>query len=123
MTGPWTASDIQQARNVPLLKALRHVCDYIKEDRDYVPRNERSGSRRFHVNCSKRDFRLILTGEKWIDELTDRNAGSRGGGGAIDLVMHLQGLSFVQAVKVCLEGRESVQQTVNSAAGGPPYQD
>lgn len=103
MTGPWSASDVQKARCVPLLTVLSYVGDYVKEDRDYTPGDPSVGSRRFHVNCSKRDFRLILTGEKWLDELVDRNAGNCGGGGAIDLVMHLQGLNFVQAVKVCLE--------------------
>jgi hypothetical protein len=105
MNGPWTASEVQQARNVPLLQVLHHVCEYVKEDRGYKPHAAASGSRRFHVNCSKRDFRLILTGERWVDELVGRNATSRGGGGAIDLVMHLQRFDFVQAVKVCLEAR------------------
>lgn len=41
---------------------------------------------------------MILTGEKCLDELMDRNAGNRGGG-ALDLVMHLQGLTFMQAVR------------------------
>lgn len=108
MSSPWSASDIQQARDVPLLQVLSHVCDYVKEDRDYVPRDTSTGGRRFHVNCAKRDFRLILTGEKWLDELTDRKAANRGGGGAIDLAMHLLGLDFVQAVRICLEaGRAS----------------
>lgn len=103
MSGPWSASDVQQARDVPLAKVLAHICDYVKGDRDYTPRDAGAGSRRFQVNCAKRDFRLILTGEKWLDELTDRNAANRGGGGAIDLVMHLLGLNFVQAVRVFLE--------------------
>ena len=106
MTGPWSDSDIRRARNVPLLKVLTHVCPYLKDDQDYTPLDPSMGSRRFQVNCSKRDFRLLLTGEKWLDELVDRNAGHRGGGGAIDLAMHLKGINFVQAVRVCLEAAE-----------------
>jgi len=106
VTGPWSESDIHRARSVPLLKVLRHVCDYLKEDQDYSPRDPSLGSRRFHVNCSKRDFRLLLTGEKWLDELVDRGTANRGGGGAVDLVMHLKGINFVQAVRVCVEAAE-----------------
>jgi len=106
VTGPWSESDVHRARSVPLLKVLSHVCDYLKEDQDYTPRDLSVGSRRFHVNCSKRDFRLLLTGEKWLDELVDRGAANRGGGGAVDLVMYLKGINFVQAVKVCLEAVE-----------------
>ena len=103
---PWTAQDVSRARSVPLLKVLIHVCDYLKDDHTYTTTAPSSGGRRFHVNCLKRDFRLILTGEKWLDELVDRYAGNRGGGGSIDLVMHLIGINFVQAVRVCLEAAE-----------------
>lgn len=107
MTGPWNKSDVHRARNVPLLKVLANICDYLKEDQSYTPRDPSVGSRRFHVHCSKRDFRLLLTGEKWLDELVDRSAANRGGGGAVDLVMHLKGLNFVQAVKVCLDAADA----------------
>lgn len=106
VTSPWSESDICRARNVPLLKILRHVCDYLKEDNNYTARNPSLGGRRFHVNCSKRDFRLLLTGEKWLDELVERGSANRGGGGAIDLVMHLKDVNFVQAVRVCLDAAE-----------------
>lgn len=105
--GPWRESDVHRARCVPLVKILAHVSDHLKEDQTYTPADPSLGSRRFHVNCSKRDYRILLTGEKWLDELVDRNAAIRGGGGAIDLVMHLKRLNFVQAVKVCLEAAES----------------
>lgn len=103
MGGPWDPSDISRARSVPLLKVLSYVSDYVKEDPNYTPRTPSAGSRRFQVNCHKRDFRLILTGEKWLDELADRGAKRRGGGGGVDLVMHLTGMNFVQAVKTCLD--------------------
>lgn len=107
MSSPWNSSDIAKARSVPLLKILSHVCDYLKEDPNYTPRDPSTGSRRFQVNCNKRDFRLILTGEKWLDELVNRGAEGRGGGGGVDLVMHLTGVNFVQAVKLCLEASAS----------------
>ena len=101
MSGPWSSSDIRSARRVPLLKVLLYVSDYLKEDPDYSPRDPSTDSRRFQANCHKRDFRLILTGEKWLDELMNSGAEIRGGG--IDLVMHLTGMNFVQAVKICLD--------------------
>ena len=104
--GPWTPEQIQQARSVPLLKLMTHICDLVKEDRDYAPLDASRRSRRFQVNCQKRDFRLILTGEKWVDELLPRGSSGRGGGGAIDLASHLMGLNFVQAVRVCLEAND-----------------
>jgi len=107
MSGPWKDADIYRARSVPLLKVLAHLSDYIKEDYDYTPLDSSLGSRRFQVHCYKRDYRLILTGEKWLDELVDRGAVDRGGGGAIDLVMHLTAANFVQAVKVCLDADAS----------------
>ena len=103
MTSPWSPSDISRARRVPLLRVLSHIADYLKEDRDYIPRDASAGSGRFQVSCHKRDFRLILTGDKWLDELVNRGANGRGGGGGIDLVMHLTGMNFVQAVKTCLD--------------------
>lgn len=101
--GPWTPEQIQQARNVPLLKVIRYICDLVKEDRAYQPLDSCRRSRRFQVNCQKRDFRLIVTGEKWVDELQPRGTSGRGGGGAIDLASYLMGVNFVQAVRVCLE--------------------
>lgn len=103
MSRPWSPSDICSARHVPLLKVLWHLSDYLKEDLDYTPRDPLTGSRRFQVICQKRNFRLILTGEKWLDELVNRAAEGRDGGGGIDLVMHLTGMNFVQAVKICLD--------------------
>jgi len=107
MTAPWSEADIRRARSVPLLKVLSHIAAYLKEDRDYTPADAASGSRRFHVNAHKRDFRLILTGDKWLDELVDRRASGRGGGGAIDLVAYLTGAGFVQAVKICLDAADA----------------
>lgn len=105
--GPWSNAEICRARGIPLLRLMKYICDHVKEDRDYVPLDPSRGSKRFHVNCQKRDFRLIVTGEKWVNELVLRGTTGRGGGGAIDLVSHLMNLNFVQSVKVCLEALDS----------------
>jgi len=103
---PWTPSEIARAREVPLIQLLAHLCDFVKEDREYTPLDASRCSRRFQVNCRHRDFRLVLTGEKWVDELVPRDSDHRGGGGAIDLASYLTKSSFVQAVKLCLEAAE-----------------
>jgi hypothetical protein len=102
-SGPWQQAEIERARSVPLLAVLAHVAAYVKEDLEYTPRNTSRDSRRFHVSCNDCEFRLILTGEKWFDELVGGTSSRRGGGGAIDLVMHLTGMNFVRAVKACLD--------------------
>ena len=116
MTGPWSASDIQKARGVPLLKLLNHICDHLKEDRNYQPLDSSLRSRRFQVNCQRRDFRLIVTGEKWVDELQPRGTSGRGGGGAIDLASYLMRLNFVQAVRVCLEADKDLGDSAHNIA-------
>lgn len=50
-----------------------------------------------------RDFRFIMTGEKFLNELLPADTPHRGGGGAIDFVRHVTGCNFVQAVKICLD--------------------
>jgi hypothetical protein len=47
------------------------------------------------VSTAGADFELLVTGLKWFDA----RAG-KGGGGAVDLCMHLLGLDFVAAVKL-----------------------
>jgi hypothetical protein len=77
VTTPLVASDIQRARCVLVLPVLRHVCDCVKECRDHAPHDARLGSRRIQVNCSRRDIRLILPGEKWLRALVaDRSVRS-----------------------------------------------
>jgi hypothetical protein len=41
------------------------------------------------------EFEILTTGPKWYD-----TRAKKGGGGAIDLAMHVLGLSFVDAVKL-----------------------
>jgi hypothetical protein len=106
-SGPWQKDEVKRARSVPLLAVLAHVAAYVKEDLEYAPRNTSRESRRFHASCNGCDFRLILTGEKWFDELVEGTSSKRGGGGAIDLVMHLTGMNFVLAVKACLDAAGS----------------
>jgi hypothetical protein len=66
----------------------------IKADPTYVPAKD-PNSRRWHARTSYGEFEILTTGPKWYDTRS-----KKGGGGAIDLAMHVLGLSFVDAVKL-----------------------
>lgn len=99
--GPWTSDEIARARRANFIRVLDFLGAYHKRDAAYTPVN--TGSIRLQVNLNSRDFRFIFTGEKWLNELAPLGETGRGGGGAIDLVRHLTGAGFVQAVKICLD--------------------
>jgi hypothetical protein len=70
------------------------VALHVKADPSYVPVKD-PGSRRWHALTTRGEFEILTTGPKWYD-----TRAKKGGGGAIDLVMHVLGLSFVEAVEV-----------------------
>lgn len=64
-----------------------------KQDGTFIPVKD-SLTRRWHVRTARGEFEILTTGIKWYD-----TRAQCGGGGAIDLAIHLLGLSFVDAVK------------------------
>ncbi|WP_255208805.1 hypothetical protein [Paraburkholderia youngii] len=50
------------------------------------------------MNAGDREFELLLRGPKFYD-----TRAKRGGGGAIDLIMHLHRVGFIQAVNLLQE--------------------
>ena len=105
MANPWSTEEIARARAVPPLVVLETIGAYYKRDETYLPADPHAKSFRVQVSWQGRDFRFIFTGEKWLNDLRDRGDKSRGGGGSIDLVTHITGAHFVQAVKICLNAR------------------
>ena len=83
---------------------------HFKRDAEYELLDRSRKSVRVQVGYEGRDFRFILTGEKWFNELLPESIPTRGGGGAIDFVRHLTGLGFVQAVKICLDAQATAMQ-------------
>jgi hypothetical protein len=100
---PWNTDQIDQARRVKLDTVLDFIGAYHKRDREYEALDPRRKSIRIQVGYEGRDYRFVLTGEKWVNELLAQDSPNRGGGGTIDSVRHITGLNFVQAVKVCLD--------------------
>ncbi len=91
--GSFSASTLTRLRQMPASDALALLATHVKPDPTYQPlKNERS--RRWHASTARGEFEILTTGVKWYD--TRAHAG---GGGAIDLAMHLLGVSFVDAVK------------------------
>ncbi|WP_416400461.1 hypothetical protein [Alicycliphilus denitrificans] len=78
---------------MPADDALSLLSMVLKHDRTFVPVKD-AQTRRWHVSTVRGEFEILATGIKWYD-----TRAQRGGGGAIDLAMHLLGLSFVDAVK------------------------
>jgi hypothetical protein len=86
-------------RAFPADLVLARVATEIKPDRTFRPKKD-SASRRWHVLTERGDFEILTTGPKWYD-----TRARRGGGGAVDLTMHLLGLGFVDAVRYLTECR------------------
>lgn len=66
---------------------------YWKRDPDFVPVKDRQ-TVRLYVSIGGGVIELLATGTKWYDTRMNK-----GGGGAIDLTMHLFRIGFVEAVK------------------------
>jgi hypothetical protein len=91
------STTLKALREMPSAEALALLAMHAKVDATYVPIKDAS-SRRWHATTRCRDFEILTTGAKWWD-----TRGRRGGGGAIDLAMHLLRLSFVDAVRLLAE--------------------
>lgn len=99
MTVPrgFDAITLSRLRQIPLDMAWADFAFQVRADPSYKPKKD-SGSRRWHFTSSRGDFELLTTGLKWYD-----TRAHRGGCGAIDLIMHLLGLSFVEAVNFLID--------------------
>lgn len=102
----FSKEQIAEARDVPFLVVLRHMGAYFKQDPDYVPLDASRKSYRMQVSFNGLDFRLVVTGVKWVDELVDMHLPNRGGGGAIDLVKYIARVGFLKAVEICLAAKK-----------------
>lgn len=84
---------LTRLREIPADDALVLLAIHVKADPTYLP-VKADHSRRWYVRTTNGEFEILTTGVKWYD-----TRAHRGGGGAVDLAMHVLGLSFVDAVK------------------------
>ena len=88
---------LDRLRSVPVLICLQAMGAYVKVDRDYVPTTAKS-TQRVHVSVAGHDWELLVDGLKFYD-----TQAKTGGGGSVDLVMHLWRVPFKKAVKMLTE--------------------
>jgi hypothetical protein len=86
--------DLVRWREMDSIHVLRLLAEHIKEDPSFHPRSSHLTTR-WHAHVAGHDWEFLCTGPKFWDVRLDR-----GGGGAIDLVMHIHGLAFKAAVKL-----------------------
>ncbi|WP_336696255.1 MULTISPECIES: hypothetical protein [Burkholderiales] len=90
-------------RAMPLSQVLDRLRDdgllFWRRDADFRPEKDERTVRLFLSSSSGFAWEILVTGPKWFDV----RAG-KGGGGSIDLVMHLLGIDFVKAVKLLSAG-------------------
>ena len=90
-------------REMPLSQVLDKLRDdgklFWRRDPDFVPEKDKRTVRLFLSSPSGFAWEVLVTGLKWFDV----RAG-KGGGGSIDLVMHLLDIDFVKAVKLLSAG-------------------
>ncbi len=81
-------------RSLDLTQVLLVITNYAKRDVTFIPDKD-SRTERWHATYGDREFELLLTGTKFWD-----TRAKVGGGGAVDLCVHLTGANFKGAVKL-----------------------
>ena len=97
MKRKFSPATLVSLREMPSEDALALLAIYLKADPTYLPVKDPQ-SLRWHALTPVGEFELLITGQKWWD-----TRAAKGGGGAIDLTMHLLHLSFVDAVRLLIE--------------------
>jgi hypothetical protein len=96
------------ARSLPLSEVLDKLGQQLgffwRRDPDFQPEKDQR-TVRLYVSREGSAWELLVTGAKWFD-----TRANKGGGGGIDLAMHLAGLDFVQAVKLLASVRAPGQR-------------
>lgn len=86
--------DLARWRRADAAEVLQAIAEYAKVDSTFVPVKDRRTTR-WHAAVRGRHFELLLTGPKFFDTRAEK-----GGGGAVDLAVHLLGTDFRTAAAV-----------------------
>lgn len=84
--------ELTRYRNTSAVNALLSLSSYAKRDITFVP-IQNIGTERWHANADGVEFELLLNGPKFFD-----TRAKVGGGGAIDLALHLYPIRFSEAI-------------------------
>ena len=87
-----TASELERWRALEAPTVFSALAEHAKRDCSFVPLKDRRTSR-WHVCAQHRDYELLVKGCKFFD-----TRAAKGGGGAVDLAMHLLMVDFASAV-------------------------
>jgi len=94
---PVDNSNLTRWQSLDAAMVLKALADFAKEDSSYVPRLNTQSSR-WHALVAGNDYEILCTGPKFWDQRANL-----GGGGAVDLAMHLFGISFKKAARLLSE--------------------
>lgn len=86
--------ELTRLRSLLALQTLNLVAEHVKIDQTFKPSRE-DGTQRVYVRAAGVEWEFLVNGAKFFD-----TRARFGGGGAIDLVMHLRGVPFKKAVSV-----------------------
>ncbi len=108
---------LEQWRRLDVLHVLEKLGCYAKRDVSFIPIKAKD-TLRYHVNANGAECELLVTGPKFWDTRREK-----GGGGAVDLTMHLFKLDFKNAVQLLRSVLSSTPAGPSVAAGGtiPPH--
>lgn len=91
--------NLERWRGLGAASVLEAIADYAKLDADF---KSPTGATQWHVIVAAVEFELVCQGPKFFD-----TRAKIGGGGAIDLTMHLHGIGFKAAARKVREaGRQ-----------------
>jgi hypothetical protein len=81
-------------RELDAAEILQRLAEHAKSDSTFVPlKNQKST--RWHATVEGREYEILCTGPKFWDTRAEK-----GGGGAVDLVMHLSNVDFRTATEM-----------------------
>ena len=86
-------------RTLDAVVVLRAIADHLKQDAEFRPRQSHDTTR-WHASVAGHDYEILCAGPRFFD-----TRAARGGGGAVDLVMHLLDVNFERAVNVLQDRR------------------
>ena len=87
-------AQLNKWRELDAAEVLLKLAGYAKRDSTFAPIKNQSTTR-WHATVEGREYEILCTGPKFWDTRVEK-----GGGGAVDLVMHLSTVDFRTATRM-----------------------